>query len=417
MGVFDRFKKPVAQKSVSLPEVLFTFGRGFPVWQKWDAETAIEEGLKSSAIFYACCRIRADAISQVPWVVKRRQGNELIKVENTPLHRLLEEPNGDFAWMEMMEQLSYHLDLAGNSYWSILRAGNDGLPRQLWPLLPQAIKAFPGRERLIDRYRYEFRGTHRDIDWADMIHVKTTNPNDFIFGLPTIQAAGRAVDVDREAGSWQYNSLYNRGVSDYAIIIDPATPPDQIERIKQLHKDRNSGPENARSPLLSTRDIKQMGQNAVEMDFVNSRGKIWAEIASAMGVPLPMIGVLEDATLANIETSRKIFWLDSIVPMLRRIKAQLNQQLAKEFGLVLDYDLSNIESLREDYSEKLMAAEKLFRMGVPFNRINEVLELEVGEVEGGDTGYLPSGLIPSDLEPLELSGVDADTLKRMAYGD
>jgi HK97 family phage portal protein len=417
MSVFDRFRRrPLEQKSVSLPEVLYTFGRGFPLWQKWDTETAIEEGLKASAIFYACCRIRSEAMSQVPWVVKRRQGNEYVEVQNTPLHRLLEEPNEDFSWQEMMEQLSYHLDLAGNSYWSILRAGNQGLPRQLWPLLPQAIKIFPGRERLVERYRYEYRGTQRDIEWADMIHVKTTNPNDFIFGLPTIQAAGRAVDVDREAATWQYNSLYNRGVSDYAIIIDPATPPDQVDRIKQLHKDRQGGPQNARSPLISTRDIKQMGQTAVELDFVNSRTKVWEEICSAMGVPLPMIGILENATLANIETSRRIFWLDSIVPMLRRIKSQLNQQLAKEFGLILDYDLSNIEALREDYNEKLGAAEKLFRMGVPFNRINEVLGLEVGDIDGGDTGYLPSGLIPSDLEPLELSSADPDTLKRVAYG-
>ncbi len=416
MALLDRFRKPVEQKSVSLPEVLYTFGRGFPVWQKWDAETAIEEGLKVSSIFYACCRIRAEAMSQVPWVVKRQQGNELVEVENTPLHRLLQEPNEDFSWMEMMEQLSYHLDLAGNSYWSILRAGNEGLPRQLWPLLPQAIKAFPGRERLVERYRYQYRGTQKDILWNDMVHVKTTNPNDFIFGMPTIQAAGRAVDIDREAGTWQYNSLYNRGVSDYAIIIDPATPPDQIERLKELHRERNGGSSNARSPLLSTRDIKPMSQTAVEMDFVQSRTKVWEEIASAMGVPLPMIGVLENATLANIETSRKIFWLDSIVPMLRRIKSQLNQQLAKEFGLVLDYDLSNIEALREDYSEKLDAAEKLFRMGVPFNRINEVLELEVGEIEGGESGYLPGGLIPSNIEPLELSGISPDVLKALAYG-
>jgi hypothetical protein len=159
-----------------------------------------------------------------------------------------------------------------------------------------------------------------------------------------------------------------------------------------------------------------MSQTAVEMDFVQSRTKVWEEIASAMGVPLPMIGVLENSTLANIETSRKIFWLDSIVPMLRRIKSQLNQQLAKEFGLVLDYDLSNIEALREDYSEKLEAAEKLFRMGVPFNRINEVLELEVGEIEGGESGYLPGGLIPSNIEPLELSGISPDVLKALAYG-
>jgi len=416
MGIFDKFKRPVETKSVSLPEVLFTFNRGFPQWQKWDTETAIEEGLKASSIFYACCRLRADAVAQVPWVVKRRVGNEYEEVENTPLHRLLERPNNSFAWSEMMEQLTYHLDLAGNSYWSILRAGNEGLPRELWTLLPQAIKIVPGREQLVEKYRYDYRGTIRDINSEDMCHVKTANPNDFLFGLPTIQAAGRAVDVDREAGNWQYSSLHNRGVSDYAIIIDPTTTPEQVERLKELHRERNAGPDNARSPLLSTRDIKPMNQTAVEMDFVNSRTKVWEEIASAMGVPLPMIGVLENATLANVETSRKIFWMDTIVPLLRKIRSQLNSQLADEFGLYLDYDLSNVEALREDYGEKLEAAERLFRLGVPFNRINEVLELEIGEIEGGDTGYLPAGLIPSDLEPIELSDTDPDTLKRIAYG-
>lgn len=416
MGILDKFKRPVETKSVSLPEVLFTFNRGFPQWQRWDTETAIEEGLKASSIFYACCRLRADAIAQVPWTVKRKVGNDYEEVENTPLHRILERPNNSFSWSEMMEQLSYHLDLAGNSYWSILRAGNEGLPRELWTLLPQAIKIIPGREQLIDKYRYDYRGTVRDINSNDMLHIKTANPNDFLFGLPTIQAAGRAVDIDREAGNWQYSSLHNRGVSDYAIIIDPTTTPEQVERLKELHRQRNAGPDNARSPLLSTRDIKTMNQTAVEMDFVNSRTKVWEEIASAMGVPLPMIGVLENATLANVETSRKIFWMDTIVPLLRKIRSQLNSQLAAEFGLYLDYDLSNVEALREDYGQKLEAAERLFRLGVPFNRINEVLELEIGEIEGGEVGYLPAGLIPSDLEPIELSDTDPDTLKRIAYG-
>ena len=418
MGIFDKFRKPVEQKSVSLPEVLFTFNRGFPQWQNWDAETAVEEGLKASSIFYACCRLRADAVAQVPWVVKRKVGNEMEEVEDSPLHRILERPNDSFSWAEMMEHLVYHLDLAGNSYWSILRAGNEGLPREVWSLLPQAIKIIPGRESLVDQYRYDYRGTIKDIDAADMCHVKTVNPNDYLFGLPTIQAAGKAVDIDREAGKWQYSSLHNRGVSDYAIIIDPSTTPEQVERLKQLHKERNAGADNARSPMLSTRDIKTMNQTAVEMDFVASRTKVWSEIASAMGVPLPMVGVLEDATLANIETSRKIFWMDTIVPLLRKIRSQVNAQLASEFGLYLDYDLSAVEAMREDYGQKLEAAERLFRLGVPFNRINEVLELEIGEIEGGETGFMSAGLmpisIPGDDEGVEVEGVATTDVQQTA---
>jgi SPP1 gp7 family putative phage head morphogenesis protein len=36
-------------------------------------------------------------------------------------------------------------------------------------------------------------------------------------------------------------------------------------------------------------------------------------------------------------------------------------------------------------------------MGVPFNMINQKLELGFDDIEGGDSGYLPAGLMPSDV--------------------
>jgi HK97 family phage portal protein len=289
--------------------------------------------------------------------------------------------------------------------------------------LPQGVKIKAGRQRLIDYYRYQYGGITRDIQSPDMVHVKTANPNDFLFGLPTIQAAGRAVDVDREASMWQLGSMHNRGISDYAIIIDPDTSPEQIERLKELHKEKQAGAQNARQPFLTTRDIKTLNQTAVELDFVASRSKVWAEICSAMGVPAPMVGLLEDATLANIETARRIFWIDTIIPLLRMIRGQLNRQLAEQFGneWYIDYDTSDVEALREDYGKKLEEASKLFAMGVPFNTINEKLGLGIDPIVGGEVGYLSAGLLPTNFdrdEPqnLELSGVPADILKALAYG-
>jgi len=423
---FKRLRQPLAEvKSVTLPELLLTYSRSAPIFQKWDTETAIEQGLKASAIFYACVDRRAKSIAQVPWkaYLKQRDGT-LVAAPDSPLQRLIDKPNPDFAWAEMMEYMSQHIDLAGNSYWSIIRAGNNAQPAEIWPLLPQGVKIKAGRQRLIDFYRYQYGGITRDIQSADMVHIKTANPNDFLFGLPTIQAAGRAVDVDREASMWQLNSMHNRGISDYAIIIDPDTSPEQIERLKELHKEKQAGATNARQPFLSTRDIKTLNQTAVEMDFTASRSKVWAEICSAMGVPQPMVGLLEDATLANIETARRIFWIDTITPLLRIMKSQLDRQLAEQFGpdWCIEYDISNIEALREDYGVKLDEASKLFAMGVPFNVINAKLNLGLDEIEGGSIGYLNAGLLPTEFdrsEPaadVQLSGIPADILKALAYG-
>ena len=415
----------VEVKSVTLPELLLTYSRTAPVFQKWDTETAIEQGLKASAIFYACVDRRAKSVAQVPWKAYRKQRDgELVEAPDSPLQRLIDRPNPDFGWAEMMEYMSQHIDLAGNSYWSVIRAGNASQPVELWPLLPQGVKIKAGTQRLIDYYRYQYGGVTRDIQSPDMVHIKTANPNDFLFGLPTIQAAGRAVDVDREASMWQLNSMHNRGISDYAIIIDPETTAEQIERLKELHKDKQAGANNARQPFLTTRDIKTLNQTAVEMDFTASRAKVWAEICSAMGVPQPMVGLLEDATLANIETARRIFWIDTIVPLLRMIRGQLNSQLAAQFGpeWAIDYDISDVEALREDYGKKLTEARQLFDMGVPFNTINEKLGLGLEPIEGGDVGYLTAGLLPTTFDreqqqaKQQLSGLPPDVAKALGYG-
>ncbi len=426
---FDFFKRfraaPMTEvKSVTLPELLMTMSRTAPQFQKWDTEVAIEQGLKASAIFYACVNRRAQSVGQIPWVAKKKQRDgTMIEAPDSPLQKLIDNPNPDFAWSEMTELLAQHIDLAGNSYWSIIRAGNQNAPVELWPVLPQGIKIQAGKTRLIDFYRYQYGGITRDIQSGDMVHIKTVNPNDFLYGMPTIQSAGRAVDVDREASQWQLNSMHNRGISDYAIVIDPETTAEQMSRLRELHKEKQASSNNARAPFFTTRDIKTLNQSAVELDFVDSRGKVWEEICSAMGVPPVMVGIMENATLANIETARKIFWADTITPLLRMIRSQLNAQLAAQFGpeWFIDFDLSGVAALQEDYGKKLDEAKKLFDMGVPFNTISELLKLGVEPIEGGDIGYLQGGLLPAgftsqDDASLQLSGLSPELLKAMAYG-
>jgi len=147
---FDLFKRfrpaPVLElKSVTLPELLMTMSRTAPQFQKWDTEVAIEQGLKASAIFYACVNRRAQSVGQIPWVAKQKQRDgTMVEAPDSPLQKLIDNPNPDFSWSEMTELMSQHIDLAGNSYWSLIRAGNANAPVEVWPLLPQGIKIQAG---------------------------------------------------------------------------------------------------------------------------------------------------------------------------------------------------------------------------------------------------------------------------------
>lgn len=394
----------VKAAKATVPEMIILGTKsGKAVYQEWGAKKAIQEGLKASAVFYACVNLRAQAMAQVPWKVYSvdRDGVRT-ELPDHPLNVLLKRPHPSFSWSELMQLCSMHIDLAGNFYLKEIRAGSAGKPLELAPLIPYAVSIYPDPYHIVRSYEYAPPGSGQriQIPATDMIQIKTINPDNFLFGLPTIQAAAKSVDIDRDAGDWQKLSFQNRGVSDVAIVLDENTTQDQYEALKAHYREDNAGPTNARKPFFTTKDVKTLNSNAVEMDYINSRQAIWQEIASAMGVPLPMIGVLTDATLANIQTSRRIFWLDTMLPLLRMVESQLNQQLASEYGdnIVLGYDTSGVEALREDFGAKLAQAQQLFAMGVDLQRIDQMLELgipDVEQLEGSDIGYIPAGIIPT----------------------
>jgi hypothetical protein len=160
-----------------------------------------------------------------------------------------------------------------------------------------------------------------------------------------------------------------------------------------------------------------LNTTAAELDFVESRRFIRDEICSAFGVPPPMVGNYERATLANIETARQIFWRDTMIPVLDKISGILNLQLVAEYGseLRLRYDLTQVDALQENYTEKVNNAKGLWSMGLPWNEINRRLEMGFDEVEGGEIGYLPAGLLPTNFEETA-EPLDPTVAKNLAYG-
>ena len=386
-------------KSVSLPEVT-------PRWwlfarrdTDWNIETAILEGYQASSVVYAAIEKRAKLIASVPWVAERRnRDGEWEPAENSPLQRLIDRPNPEQSMYELVYMVSQSLDLAGNAYLSEVKRGS--APVALWHLPSEHMRLKPGTTRLVDYFQYDEAGNKVRIEPEDMIHLKMPNPHSRWFGMPVLMAAGRATDIDRESGNWQKASLQNRGVLDMHIEVPEGTTPEQVDDMKQRWKEKQSGPANAREPLFTSGKVNQLGQTAVEMDFVASRRAVWTEIAAVFGVPLAALGFTEDVNLANAESMNKQLWMDTVIPQLDLIKRQLNHQLAGEFGAEfrLSYDLSNVTALNESLDKKLESADRLYRMGVPFNVINQHLELGLDDIEGGDVGYIPSGLIPASFD-------------------
>jgi HK97 family phage portal protein len=156
---------------------------------------------------------------------------------------------------------------------------------------------------------------------------------------------------------------------------------------------------------------------------------------NVFGVPVVLV-TQERTTFNNMEVGRKIFWEDTVIPRLDDLGDALDLRLcpywnpeglkdASKKTLRVSYDVSGIPAMQSIWREKVDSGRKLWDMGVPFNEVNQRLELGVAAVEGGDLpwggskpptlGYAPISEPPKTAVPaLEVkSGMAAD--EKAAY--
>src|SRR5690625_983807 len=446
---FSRAPSPVQPAQDAVLGVL-PFGSKAPQWSKWDSKKAVEEGYQASPWVYAAVKRRVDAVASVPWVVERRTKDGWEIDDSHALNRLLHQPNARMSWEELISLTVTQLDLSGNAFWHEVKlssgrvqeiwpiapwrvaitpsarmsweellsltvtqldlSGNafwhevklsSGRVQEIWPIAPWRVAITPSATGLTVG-GYTLTDSQQNIAAEDMVHIRYTNPDGGWYGQSPLQAVGKAVDVDNAAAAWQKVSMQNRGVPDGIFQADdPHMTPEQFEQAENVVKEKYAQLGRARQPwILNQFKWVPMSLTPAEVDFIETRNLTRKEICAVYGVPEAMIVGMGDANRASAETVRRTFWLDTIIPLLDELAQTLTKDLAREFGtdIRLNYDVSSVPALQDNQAEKMDLAKALHSMGVPFNVINEKLELGFDDVEGGDVGYLPSSLLPTNID-------------------
>jgi HK97 family phage portal protein len=424
-----------------------------PNWGRWTTEKATREGLEQSEWVYACIAAKARAISGVPWRVsmfvdghsKRRfewekkglppsQRKDFMRDAHTPrrhtrtkgkavftekrahltphpnhpLEHLVENPNPFISRQEMLELWVYNLDLGGNVIWVKVRGvvgEQRNVPVALWPLMPDKVTVEPDSDTWIGNYVYKPTTRRRDdVDYPpqDVLHWKYPDPGNPYWGMSPLRAASRAVQTDRAQQDWQKISMDNRGIPDGIIALAEEIDDEQYEEATRRVREQWTGVEGARLPWVIGNAVKwfDLSRTPVEMDWGASRGMNRKSICAVLGVDESIIGMKENATLANMDAAARGFWMRTNIPLLDRIESGYALNLASEFGgeHVLWYDLSNVEDLAESVHERVRSAKILHTMGTPLEEINRRhdLGLDLEGVVGADIGWFSAGMVPAE---------------------
>lgn len=156
-----------------------------------------------------------------------------------------------------------------------------------------------------------------------------------------------------------------------------------------------------------------LGITRKDMDFPDLRGRARELILSRLGVPPFLAGVLEKADYANSKKQESLYWRSTISRFLNSIKDTLNHDFLPKLGIQLEAwpKMEVVRGLIEDMEAMSVIADRLWRMGIPFEQINDRLDLGFNpdEIPNSDVSFLPFSVVPSDQLMVEGASIYADS--------
>jgi HK97 family phage portal protein len=343
--------QPEPKSSATAPLIAFESLRQ-PVWTPRDYHALAREGFAQNAIVYRCVRMVAEAAASVPLLLY--EGDE--EIEDHPFAQLIARPNAAQCGPDLLEAWYGFLLVAGNAYFEAVAIG--GSVRELHVLRPDRMRIVPGSDGWPEAWEYTVSGRTVRLG-ADVVpgirpvlHMKLFHPANDHYGMSPLEAAATSIDIHNAAARWNKALLDNSARPSGALVYasrEGNLTSEQYERLKHELERGFQGAANAGRPLLleGGLDWKSMSLSPKDLDFIEAKNAAAREIALALGVPPMLLGIPGDNTYSNMQEATRMFWRQTVLPLVARTAKALSGWLAPAYGspIELRADLDGIEAL------------------------------------------------------------------------
>ena len=387
-------KLPKVEDNVRDSGGLFVFG------QADSGERVDEKSAMQIATVYACVRLLAESVAQLPLHLYRMEGEEgKSKAKDHPLYKILyRQPNPEMSSFSFWEAVMTHLLLWGNAYAQIVRDGKNAV-LGLYPLLPENVE-IDRKENgelyyIYHAYTDEVPGeNNKDVyfDRTAILHIPGLGFNGLVGFSPIAMmknALGTNIAVEKYGSSFFRNGAQPSGVLEHpGVLKDP-----QKIRDNWMNAYGGSGNAHKVAVLEEGMSYKPISLPPEDSQFLSTREFGVEEICRIFRVPPHMVQDLKRATFSNIEHQSIDFVVHTLDPWLRRIEKALVKDVLLEEEQEEYFPQFNVDGLlRGDYKSR-MEGYNIARQG-GWMSANDIRRLEnldpIPAEEGGDL-YIING--------------------------
>jgi len=253
-----------------------------------------------------------------------------------------------------------------------------------------------------DTKTYIEKYTYNDVDYSpdEIIHIKENSFYSTYRGVSRLKPAVRTMKIIRAMRTFQDN-FFNNGAVPGLVLKSPNTLSDRIkERMMASWQARYRPDSGGRRPLILDGGLEVdsiSDTNFKDLDFQNAILENEKIILKALGIP-PIL--LDSGNNANIRPNLRLYYLESILPIHRK----MNYALERFFGFEIKEDVTEIPALQPELRDQsayytslvnggiITAAEARERLG--FQEIDNTQDIRVpaniaGSAANPDEGGRP----------------------------
>lgn len=383
-----------------------TFNRSLPM----RGATHVQSPYEQVPIVNAVVSEFAESVASLPlrvWTADPATDEAAQPVaDDHPLVELLARPNRWMTWSRFSYAGAVHRKTTGEDLWLLL--GQDGEVLRVGPggVIPMRELAaiWPSSGAYADlaydelgqpemwRFQMGARGTQMEAPYWSVISFQDYNPALPFRGLGAVEVVRADLELEWQALRYQDALLRHGGDPGGFLTFEGEPPTEQEQREAQADADQAYGNQNAgkvrvawgRSPKYTPNPISPKDLQHQEL-FRHVRQRV----ASTIGVPLEAIGYHENATYNNITEAHREKWR-KVTSYLRAVEDVINQDFLARLDdrqartFVARFDLSQVQALQEDISDKLLVAKQLaMDTGIGMNEALTLLGIEQELPDGG----------------------------------
>lgn len=367
----------------------------------WGDQESLNKVYEKITWVYRCVSIIAWNIARVNLRVVRGTEGKEVDITDRPEFRILRKPNKFQTRHDFMVESISRLMMQGEMFWE-LEFNGARLAQMFADWRSEEVEVVGDPGSLISQYKRTVNGKVLTFKPEEIFYVKFFNPFSILRGMSPLRAARSAVTLDLNAVT-SNTKFFRDGMKLSGVFTtDQRLTEPEAKRLTRVLKDYFGGVEKAWEPGVLWGGMKFQPLNNMTLrdaEFIQMREMNREEIAAAFGVPLEVLGIGK-ATFENVKFARRMFWTETLIPLLDKLTALLNEFFLPIVTPLKDvrvkYDLSDVEALKEDRTRKRQDFEAGFKVAAvtPNDIRTQVFGLAAIDNPAMNSTYLPLNFQP-----------------------